>query len=145
MRVLNLHRRQTATLLCVVLITYFGAGFACDKKQEPKTVADALTTLGNIKREAKKAGEITAQQDLDISRKLHEVNRAYKKFVVDEQARIAAGAPDPSARTAALNELRSLVNGLSNPSTLGSKSDKAQKAWAASVATLNTVLAAFGG
>jgi hypothetical protein len=145
MRILNLYRRQTASLLCVVLITYFSAGFACDRQQQPKTVADALTTMGNIKREAKKAGEITAQQDLDISRKLHDANRAYKQFVVDEQARIAAGKPDPSARTAALNELRSLVNGLSDPAALGIKSSNAQKAWAASVTTLNTVLAAFGG
>src|SRR5689334_5662931 len=140
MRMLSPYRRQAATLLCVVLITYFGSGFACDKQQQPKTVADALTTMGNIKREAKKAGEITAQQDLDISRKLHEANRAYKKFVMDEQARIAAGTADPSARAAALAELRSIVTGLSDPIVLGFKSDKAQKAWAASITTLNTVL-----
>jgi hypothetical protein len=108
-------------------------------------VADALTTLGNIKREAKKAGEITAQQDLDISRKLHEANRAYKKFVTDEQARIAAGTPDPSARAAALSELRSLLSGLNDPSLLGFKSDSAKKTWSAAVTSMNTILAAFGG
>lgn len=138
-------QRKIATLLCAVLITYFGSGFACDQKQQPKTVAGAFTTLGNIKREAKKAGEITAQQDLDISRKLHDANRAYKKFVEDEQARIAAGTPDPSARAAALRELRSLLSGISDPSALGFKSDSAKKNWGAALTTLNTVLAAFGG
>lgn len=142
---LQIDRRQLAILLAVVLIAYSGYGFACNRTQEPKTVASALTALGNIKREAKKAGEITAQQDLDISRKLHDVNRAYKQFVVDEQARIAAGTPDPSAKAAALAELRTLLNGISNPGTLGFKSDGAKKAWAAGLATLNTVLAAFGG
>jgi hypothetical protein len=135
--------RHLAILFAVALIA---SGYGpCSREQQPKTVADALTTLGNIKREAKKAGEITAQQDLDISRKLHEANRAYRKFVADEQARIAAGTPDPSARAAALSELRSLLSGLTDPSVLGFRSDSAKKAWSAAITTMNTVLAAFGG
>lgn len=143
MRLIVKQRRQLVLLLIITLTAYSGYGFACDRA--PKTVAAALTTLGNVKREAKKAGELTAQQDLDISRKLHEVNRAYKQFVVDEQARIAAGTVDPATRSAQLVQIRSLISGLSDPSLLGFKSDGAKKTWAASITTLNTVLAAFGG
>lgn len=140
---MRLARRQLATMLAVVVIAYSGYGFACS--HAPKTVADALTTLGNIKRDAKKAGEITAQQDLDISRKLDQVNRAYKQFVVDEQKRIQDGTPNTPARAESLKQLHSLVDALNDPALLGLKSDKAKKAWGASVGTLNSVLAAFGG
>src|ERR1051326_4012623 len=48
MRILSLYRRQTASLLCVVLITYFSAGFACsssDVSRVKKKVADAAAIL----------------------------------------------------------------------------------------------------
>ena len=111
-------------------------------KQQPKTVADVLTELGNTKRQLKSSGEISAQTDLDISRKLDAANRAYKKFVDDELARLAnGGTVDPSVRTQALNELTSVLSGLKDPAVLGIKSAKGQKLWIASVGSLQTILA----
>jgi hypothetical protein len=145
MRQLRRSVNRTQVLIAVLLICVATGGWKCNGTSEPKTVANALTTMGNIKRNAKKAGEITAQQDLDISRKLDAANRSYRQFVTDEQARIASGTSDPAAKAKALSELRSLVSGLTDPSVLGFKSQSAQAAWTAAVMTLNTILAGLGG
>jgi len=137
-------RKQLATMLLVAAIAYSGYGFACNKSEQPKTVADALTALGNVKRNLKKQGEITAQQDADISRKLDAANRSYRQFITDEQKRIADNKPDPTARAAALSQLRSILTGLS-ASAVGIKNAKSQQLWDESVGTLNTILAGLGG
>jgi hypothetical protein len=128
--------------MLVVVVAYGGYGFACNS--QPRTVADSLKALGNVKRGLKAKGEITAQQDLDISRKLADANRAYRKFVTEEQARVAGGTPDPTARAAALRELRIILSGMS-ANAVGIKNPKSVTIWDESVATLNTVLAGLGG
>jgi hypothetical protein len=140
MKTLRYSIRITATALILVFAT---TAMMCQK--QPQNVANVLTSLGNIKRAERASGALTAQQDLDISRKLDAANRSYRKFVTDEQARVAAGTTDPAARTAALNELRSLLSGLGNPSVLGIKSAKAVANWNAGVAALNTILIGLGG
>ena len=140
---MRLQRRELMILVLVAAVAYSGYGFACSTHQ-PKTVADALTSLGNVKRKLKAQGEITAQQDLDISRKLDAANRAYRQFITDEQARVAAGTSNPTARAAALSQLRAIVVGL-NSSIVGIKNAKSQKLWDESVQTLNTILAGLGG
>jgi hypothetical protein len=132
---------RVTLLLAIFLVSFAGM---CDKGQ-PKTVADALHSMGEVKRKARAAGEITPQQSADITRKLDAMNRSYRKFIDDEQARIAAGAPDPEAKANALKELRSLLNGVGDPAVLGIKSAGARSAWNGAVATLNTILAGFGG
>jgi hypothetical protein len=134
-------RTQLALLLLIVSVA--GAWDSCQQKQ-PKTVADSLTSLGNVKRKLKSQGELTAQQDLDISRKLDAANRSYRQFVTDEQKRVAAGTPDPTARAAALAELRSILTSLS-ASSVGIKNPKSQQLWDTSVGTLNTILTGLGG
>lgn len=140
---MNYSRRQIA--LTLVLLVIATGGWKSCGTSEPRTVSSALTSLGNVKRKAKAAGEINAQQDLDISRKLDAMNRSYRQFVTDEQARIAAGTSDPNAKARALSELRSLLTGLNDPGVLGFKSANARNAWAAAITTLNTILAGLGG
>lgn len=137
-------RRQLAMLLLVAVIAYTGSGFACSGKQQPKTVADILTALGNTKRDLRARNEITAQQDYDISAKLLEANRAYKGFVTDELARLSnsnSTAPDPSARQAAIRALLTSLRSIQDPTVLGIKSANGQKLWRESVAGLNTIMA----
>lgn len=138
-------RRQLTLLLTVAIIAYTGSGFACNKQQEVKTVTGTLIALGNVKRELRARGELTPQQSADITRKLDAANRSYRQFVTDEQKRLAEGKPDPSARAAALEEIRSLLNGLNDPFILGIKNPASQALWRESIATLNTILAGFGG
>lgn len=133
-------RRQLAILILVACIASFGYG-PCSSNQQPKTVADILITAGNIKRELRARDEITPQQDYDISAKLLEANIAYKKFITDEIARLDAGAPDPSARQAAIRALTTSLRGLQDPSPLGIKSTNAQKLWREGISGLNTILA----
>lgn len=133
--------RQLALLL---LLTLVATGYGpCSGKQQPKTVADILTAAGNTKRELRARGEITPQQDYDISAKLLEANRAYKAFVEDELARIGAnaGTPDPSARQAAIRALTTSLRSIQDPAVLGIKSANAQSLWRESIAGLNTILA----
>ena len=134
-------RRNLARLLVVALIAANGYGFACNRNQQPKTVADILVTAGNIKRDLCARNELTPQQDYDISAKLLAANVAYKQFVKDELARLDAGAPDPSARQAAIRALVSSLRGLQDPSALGIKSSNAQKLWREGIAGLGTVIA----
>jgi len=134
-------RRQLAMLLIVAIVAYSGYGFACSVKQQPKTVADILITVGNVKRDLRARNEITPQQDYDISAKLLEANIAYKKFITDEVARLDAGAPDPSARQAAIRALIASLRSIQDPSLLGIKSANAQRLWREGVSGLNTVLA----
>jgi hypothetical protein len=137
-------RRIALSLAAVITLSLTTVGFKSCQRQ-PQTIANALHDLGNVKRNARAAGEITPQQDADITRKLDAMNRSYRQFVTDEQARLTAGKPDPSARQAALSELRSLLNGISDPGVLGFKSKGARDAWAGSIGVLNTLLAGFGG
>lgn len=130
--------RQLALLLLIVMVaTGYGP---CSSNQQPKTVADILITLGNIKRDLRARDEITPQQDYDISAKLLEANRAYRSFITDEIARLDAGAPDPSARQAAIRALTTSLRSIQDPSALGLKSENAKKLWREGVATLNTVI-----
>lgn len=137
-------RRQIATLLLIAVISYSGYGFACNSKQQPLTVSDILTRLGNVKRDLRAQNQITAQNDYDISAKLLEANLAYKRFIEDELARLAASggtAPDPSARQAAVRALITSLRGLQDPSVLGIKSSNGQKLWRDALQTMNTIIA----
>lgn len=142
MRRIILHqRKQVVTLALIAVIAYTGSGFACGSSQQPKTVADILVTLGNVKRDLRARNEITPQQDYDTSAKLLAANMAYKGFIRDELARLDAGTPDPSARQAAIRALTDSLRSIQDPSALGFKSDNAKKAWREGVAGLNTVIA----
>ena len=135
-------RRSQLAILLLLATVGFGYG-PCSGKQQPKTVADMLTTMGNVKRDLRSRNEITAQQDYDISAKLLEANRAYRSFVNDELARLAnsnSTTPDPSARQAAVRALITSLRGLQDPSLLGIKSTSAQKIWRESIAGMNTVI-----
>jgi hypothetical protein len=132
-------RRQLATLILIALIA---SGYGpCSSNQQPKTVADILVTAGNIKRDLRARNEITPQQDYDISAKLLAANRAYKQFVTDELGRLDAGAPDPSARQAAIRALISSLRSIQDPAALGIRSESAKKLWREGIAGLNTVIA----
>lgn len=133
-------RKRTITLLAVLLITTSAYG-PCNSKQQPKTVADILVAAGDVKRDLRARGELTPQQDYDISAKLLAANVAYKQFVKDELARLDAGAPDPTARQTAIRALATSLRGLQDPSLLGIKSTNAQKLWREAIAGLNTVIA----
>lgn len=137
-------RRQLAILiLLVVSLAGFGYG-PCSGKQQPLTVADVLTRLGNVKRDLRARNEISAQNDYDISAKLLEANLAYKRFINDELARLETSGgttPDPSARRNAINALVASLRRLQDPSVLGIKSANGQKLWRESVTTLNTIIA----
>jgi hypothetical protein len=137
--------RQYRRLAVLLVIATVGFGYGpCSGKQQPKTVADMLTTMGNVKRDLRARNEISAQQDYDISAKLLEANHAYRNFVNDELARLAnsnSATPDPSARQAAVRALITSLRGLQDPSLLGIKSTNAQNIWRESIAGLNTVIA----
>jgi hypothetical protein len=136
-------RRSQLAILLLLATVGFGYG-PCSGKQQPKTVADMLTTMGNVKRDLRARNELTAQQDYDISAKLLEANRAYRSFVNDELARLANSndtTPDPSARQAAVRTLITSLRGLQDPSLLGIKSASAQKVWRDSISGMNTVIA----
>lgn len=138
-----IQRRRLLALLLILATVGFGYG-PCSGKQQPKTVADILITLGNVKRDLRSQNEITAQQDYDISARLLEANRAYRAFVNDELARLASSGsttPDPSARQAAVRALITSLRGLQDPSILGIKSAGAQKIWRESIAGMSTVIA----
>lgn len=137
---MRLARRRTTIGLVVILLTATAYG-PCGRNQQPKTVADILVTAGNVKRDLRARGELTPQQDYDISAKLLEANVAYKKFITDEVARLDAGAPDPSARQAAIRALTTSLRGLQDPALLGIKSANAQKLWRDAIGGLNTVIA----
>jgi hypothetical protein len=126
--------------LLIAAVGYTASGFACSSKQQPKTVADILIGLGNVKRDLRARNEITPQQDYDISAKLLAANIAYKKFITDEVTRLDAGAPDPSARQAAIRALTDSLRGLQDPSLLGIKSANAQKLWREGISGLNTII-----
>src|SRR5690242_19784683 len=88
--ILRRRRNLTLLLLSLLLTTIVVSGYGpCSPSQQPKTVADTLVTLGNIKRQLKADGEITPQQDYDISVKLLQANRAYRSFISDELARLS--------------------------------------------------------
>jgi len=140
-----IQRKWLSVLMLVAIITYGGYGFRCNKQQEVTGVTSTLVSLGNIKRDLRARGEITPQQSADITRKLDAMNRSYRHFITDEQKRLSEGRPDPSARMAALTELRSLLVGISDPSILGIKNANSQTLWRESIGTLNTILAGFGG
>lgn len=146
---IRLRRRQLAILILVISIASFGYG-PCSGKNQPLTVADVLTRAGNVKRELRERERqvpgtgISAQTDYDISAKLLAANQAYKRFIDDELARLAASggtAPDPSARRAAINALVSSLRSLQDPAELGIKSANAQKLWRDAITTLNTIIA----
>lgn len=145
------HRKLISITALVLLLTTTAAYGppACDSKQQPLTVADILTRAGNVKRELRERERqvpgtgISAQTDYDISEKLLAANRAYRRFIDDELARLAASggtAPDPSARRAAINALVSALRSLENPGVLGIKSANAQKLWREAITTLNTII-----
>lgn len=133
-------RRNLVRLLVVALIVSGSYGFACNRNQQPKTVADILVSAGNVKRDLRARNEITPQQDYDVSAKLLAANRAYRSFVTDEIARLDAGTPDPSARQAAIRALITSLRDIQDPSVLGIKSVNAQKLWREGIAGLNTII-----
>lgn len=137
------YRKQLViAALAVLIATTAAAGPpACNREDQPRTVADILVTAGNIKRDLRSRGELTPQQDYDISAKLLAANRAYRAFVTDELARLDAGAPDPTARQAAIRALVTSLRDIQDPSLLGIKSDNARKLWREGIAGLNTVIA----
>lgn len=140
---MRLARRRTTIALIILLLTTTAYG-PCSGKQQPLTVADVLTRLGNVKRDLRARNEITAQNDYDISARLLEANLAYKRFINDELARLEASGgtvPDPSARRAAINALVTSLRGLQDPSVLGIKSANGQKLWRESITTMNTIIA----
>lgn len=135
-------RYQFALLLTLALVA---SGYGpCPGKQQPKTVADILTAVGNTKHDLRARNEITAQQDYDISAKLIEANRAYKAFITEELNRLANSngtTPDPSARQAAVRALLTSLRSIQDPAVLGIKSENARSLWRESIAGLNTVMA----
>lgn len=139
------HRQllSIATLALLLLATAAAGPPACDRSQQPRTVADILGAAGNTKRALRAANAITPQNDYDISYRLAEANRSYKEFINDELARLAAtgtDAPDPSARSAALKQLATQLRALRDPSVLGIKSDSARKTWVEALAGIGTVI-----
>jgi hypothetical protein len=112
-------------------------------------VADILTSAGNVKRTLREqnrtnpATGISAQTDYDISAKLLKANRAYKSFVEDELARLAANPdaqPNPDARRQALAALVAALRDLEDPSILGIKNENSQKIWRDAIAGMNNVI-----
>lgn len=139
----------TIALALLVLSTAAVGPPACNREDQPRTVADILVGAGNAKRDLRERERqqpgtgISAQADYDISYRLAEANRAYRAFVTDELARLAAtGAtgPDPNARSAALKQLATHLRALNDPGVLGIKSDGARKVWRESIAGISTVI-----
>lgn len=132
-----------AALVLLVLTTAATGPPACNRSEQPRTVADILTAAGNAKRALRAENVITAQNDYDISYRLAEANRSYKAFVTDELARLAAtgtDAPDPNARSAALKQLAVQLRALRDPGVLGVKSETARKRWGEAIAGIGTVI-----
>lgn len=136
--------RLTIAALVLVLVSTAGAGPpACNRSEQPRTVADILTSAGNIKRALRAENIITAQNDYDISYRLAEANRSYKAFIDDELRRLAATGstvPDPNARSAALQQLATQLRALRDPGVLGIKSETARKRWGEALAGIGTVI-----
>lgn len=140
---INYNKARLGVLALLIWTTAALGPPACSRNEQPRTVADILTSAGQAKRDLRAQGAITAQTDYDISFKLAEANRAYKNFINDELARLAAtgtDAPDPNRRSAALRELASVLRGLENPEALGIKSADAQKTWRLAITSLGTVI-----
>jgi hypothetical protein len=134
-------RRLARRILPLVLLTLIASGSGpCSNSQQPKTVADILVAAGSVKRDFRARGELTPQQDYDLSAKLLAANVAYKQFITDEVARLDAGTPDPSARQAAIRALITSLRGIQDPSVIGFKSSVAQKSWREAIAGLNTII-----
>lgn len=138
--------KKYCSIIVLALLISTTAAFgppACNRTDQPRTVADILTSAGNAKRSLRAQGQISAQADYDISAKLADANRAYKTFINDELARLAAtGAttPDPNTRSAALHELATVLRSLEDPTALGIKSADAQKTWRLAITSLDTVI-----
>lgn len=130
--------------LALLLLTTAAAGPpACNRADQPRTVADILSTAGNVKRSLRAENLITPQNDYDISYKLAEANRSYRAFINDELARLAATGtdePDPNARSAALRQLATQLRALRDPGVLGIKSENARKRWGEAIAGIGTVI-----
>jgi hypothetical protein len=139
------HRNKLAIMaLVLVMLTTAAAGPpACNRSEQPRTVADILTSAGNIKRTLRAENVITPQNDYDISYRLAEANRSYRAFIDDELRRLAAtgtDAPDPNARSAALRQLATQLRALRDPGVLGIKSEGARKRWGEAIAGIGTVI-----
>lgn len=148
-------RRSKSQLALIVLIASIGFGFgpvACpfDSSEQPRTVADIMVAAGNVKRDLRERERqvpgtgITAQQDYDISFRLAQANRAYKQFIDDELARLAANPdapPNPDARRNAINALVTSLKSIEDPGAIGIKSDGARKLWREGIKGLGTVIA----
>lgn len=128
------------SLLCVLFLVSF-AGLCPKAKEQPVTVADILSTLGDTKRDMKIDGKIDAQTDLNISRTLLAAVRTYKKYVQNELDRLERGEEvSLSSRTAIIKELVVLLAELDDPAVLGIKSEDAKKIWRLATTGLKTVL-----
>jgi hypothetical protein len=138
------HNKLIVAALALVLLTTAAAGPpACNRSEQPRTVADILISAGNIKRALRAENAITAQNDYDISYRLAEANRNYRAFIDDELRRLATtgtSAPDPNARSAALRQLATQLRALRDPGVLGIKSDAARKRWGEAIAGVGTVI-----
>lgn len=136
--------KPARTVALALALSFTIAAGPCSSKEQPKTVADTLVTIGNVKRDLRARGEITPQVDYDISARLLEANRSYKRFIDDELARLAQPNanqnPDPDARRQAVNALVSALRGLQDPGILGIKSENAKKLWREAVSSLNTII-----
>lgn len=145
---MRIARRRPIPLVLVLVILSIAAG-PCSSKNQPRTVADILTTAGNVKRQLRERDRqvpgtgISAQADYDISAKLVKANLAYKSFIEDEQARLAAdpnAQPNPDARKQILTTLIAALKDLQDPSILGIRSANAQKVWHEAIAGMNTLI-----
>lgn len=146
------HKRYLSiSVLAVLLLVTAGAGPpACSSKDQPRTVADILIAAENAKRSLRATNRtdpatgITAQQDYDISFRLLAANRAYKSFINDELARLAAdpsAQPNPDARKQAIAALVGSLKGLDDPTALGIKNEQSKALWRIAVTGLSTVIA----
>lgn len=131
-------------LALLVLVTAAAGPPACpNRSDQPRTVADILSSAGNIKRQLRAENIITPQNDYDISFRLAEANRSYRTFIEDEIQRLASTGstvPDPNTRSAALRQLATQLRALRDPSVLGIKSETARKRWGEAIAGVGTVI-----
>lgn len=144
MRHLNRNALIIAALALLIATTAAAGPPGCgNRAEQPRTVAEILTALGDTKRDLRARSEITAQQDYDISYRLAEANRSYRAFINDELARLAAtgtNAPDPNARRAALRQLATQLRALRDPGVLGIKSEGSRRLWNEAIAGVSTVI-----
>ena len=114
------HQRQIATLLCIVLITYFSAGFACsssDVSRVKKKVADAaaiLNTAAKSNRSLYQSGVYGAVGSTDAIGKrakvaivIHQANE-YLALAVERAANLQASDLG-TGRTEIVNLLQQAV------------------------------------